>query len=141
MAKFQKKTVVEVVHDAPDEATESSASIERDRIAERAYELYISRGRQDGRELEDWLAAERELTAHGRDKTRSSRRAIGSEHLAAKRHVAFRYEQALRRRLVGNSQRQNLRHEWADLSRWKVDDRNDELTYELGRLVVSSQLR
>ena len=43
MAKFQKKTVVEVV-------------------------LYISRGRQDGRELEDWLAAERELTAHGREK-------------------------------------------------------------------------
>lgn len=68
MAKFQKKTVVEVERDAPDEATESSASIERDRIAERAYELYISRGRQDGRELEDWLAAERELTTHGREK-------------------------------------------------------------------------
>ena len=66
MAKFQKKTVVEVERDAPDEATESSASIERDRIAERAYELYIRR--QDGRELEDWLAAERELTTHGREK-------------------------------------------------------------------------
>jgi hypothetical protein len=68
MAKFQKKTVVEVLRDAPDEATESAAGIERDRIAERAYELYISRGRQEGRELEDWLAAERELTAHGREK-------------------------------------------------------------------------
>lgn len=27
----------------------------------RAYELYVQRGGEDGRELEDWLAAEREL--------------------------------------------------------------------------------
>lgn len=30
----------------------------RERIAKRAYELYEQRGRQDGRELEDWLEAE-----------------------------------------------------------------------------------
>jgi len=30
-------------------------------IAQRAYELYEQRGRQDGRDLEDWLKAEREL--------------------------------------------------------------------------------
>jgi hypothetical protein len=30
-------------------------------IAQRAYELYEQRGWQDGRELEDWLRAEREL--------------------------------------------------------------------------------
>jgi len=29
----------------------------------RAYELYLARGAQPGRELEDWLQAERELTA------------------------------------------------------------------------------
>ncbi len=30
-------------------------------IAQRAYELYEQRGRQDGWDLEDWLKAEREL--------------------------------------------------------------------------------
>jgi hypothetical protein len=33
----------------------------QDRIARRAYELYEQRGRQDGRALEDWLNAERQL--------------------------------------------------------------------------------
>lgn len=33
----------------------------REQIARRAYELYEQRGRQDGRDLEDWLAAEKEL--------------------------------------------------------------------------------
>jgi Protein of unknown function (DUF2934) len=32
-------------------------------IRGRAYELYLARGAQPGRELEDWLQAERELTA------------------------------------------------------------------------------
>ncbi len=30
-------------------------------IAQRAYELYDQRGRQDGQDLEDWLNAEHEL--------------------------------------------------------------------------------
>ncbi|HEX4566699.1 MAG TPA: DUF2934 domain-containing protein [Vicinamibacterales bacterium] len=34
----------------------------RDRIALRAYELYLARGRADGGDFDDWLAAERELT-------------------------------------------------------------------------------
>ena len=33
------------------------------RIAQRAYELYEQRGRQDGLALEDWLNAERQLAA------------------------------------------------------------------------------
>ena len=33
-----------------------------DRIRERAHELYEARGREDGRELEDWLHAEEEIT-------------------------------------------------------------------------------
>ena len=31
-------------------------------IGNRAYEIYLRRGRQPGYELEDWLQAERELT-------------------------------------------------------------------------------
>jgi Protein of unknown function (DUF2934) len=35
----------------------------RDRIALRAYELYLARGGRDGGDFDDWLDAERELTA------------------------------------------------------------------------------
>src|ERR1700757_3306999 len=34
-----------------------------DEIRTRAYEIYLARGAEPGRELEDWLQAERELTA------------------------------------------------------------------------------
>ena len=33
-------------------------------IRHRAYEIYLKRGGQPGNELEDWLQAERELTAN-----------------------------------------------------------------------------
>lgn len=33
----------------------------REQIANRAYEIYQGRGREDGRDMEDWLAAENEL--------------------------------------------------------------------------------
>jgi hypothetical protein len=33
-----------------------------EQIRKRAYELYLEHGCEDGRDLEDWLAAERELT-------------------------------------------------------------------------------
>jgi hypothetical protein len=32
-----------------------------DRIAQRAYERYETRGREDGHDMEDWFEAEREL--------------------------------------------------------------------------------
>ena len=35
----------------------------RDRIAVRAYELYLARGGGDGRDFDDWIEAERELAA------------------------------------------------------------------------------
>ena len=66
MAKFQKK-----VQTAPELATPQDtgdttvANIDRDRIAARAYELYIERGGQDGQALDDWLSAEQELTGAG----------------------------------------------------------------------------
>jgi hypothetical protein len=47
------------------DATLSEQSLEEqrhERIAERAYERYVTRGRSDGRDWDDWLAAERELT-------------------------------------------------------------------------------
>lgn len=37
------------------------AAMDPSRIAQRAYQLYEQRGRQDGRALEDWLNAERQL--------------------------------------------------------------------------------
>ena len=38
----------------------TSPSLEEIRL--RAYEIYVERGRIDGRELEDWLQAEKQLT-------------------------------------------------------------------------------
>ena len=38
-----------------------NAAPSRDEIAQRAYEIYVARGRAEGRELEDWVQAEREL--------------------------------------------------------------------------------
>ena len=37
------------------------AAADHAHIAQRAYELYEQRGRQEGRDLEDWVKAEREL--------------------------------------------------------------------------------
>ena len=37
------------------------AELKEHEIRERAYELYMKRGRKDGWALEDWLIAEREL--------------------------------------------------------------------------------
>jgi DUF2934 family protein len=36
-----------------------------DRVSQRAYELYLARGRADGRDFDDWIAAERELSKTG----------------------------------------------------------------------------
>lgn len=45
----------------------SKAGWAHERIARRAYELYEQRGRQEGRALEDWVNAERQLVgASGR---------------------------------------------------------------------------
>ena len=43
-----------------------AANVGRERIATRAYELYVTRGGEDGRDLDDWLEAERDLA---RDKS------------------------------------------------------------------------
>lgn len=41
----------------------SAARPSQEAIAKRAYELFLQRGSVSGYELEDWLAAEAELTA------------------------------------------------------------------------------
>ena len=47
---------------APQSAGDTTAAtIDRDLLAQRAYELFLARGREDGRDLDDWLNAEREL--------------------------------------------------------------------------------
>lgn len=38
-----------------------------EQIEARAYELYLERGREDGHDVEDWIAAETELTQRGKD--------------------------------------------------------------------------
>jgi Protein of unknown function (DUF2934) len=45
----------------PAEQTARRAEVHHDRVARHVYELYEQRGRQDGRDLEDWLKAERDL--------------------------------------------------------------------------------
>jgi hypothetical protein len=42
-------------------ATETHPNLEEE-IRRRAYELYEERGREDGRDLDDWLRAEAEVT-------------------------------------------------------------------------------
>lgn len=39
----------------------TAANAGRDRIAHRAYELYLARGGTDGQDMDDWFNAEREL--------------------------------------------------------------------------------
>jgi hypothetical protein len=41
-----------------------------DRVSRRAYELYLSRGRADGRDFDDWLTAEREIRNNREDHRR-----------------------------------------------------------------------
>jgi hypothetical protein len=40
----------------------TAAGFDRERIARRAYELYMARGRADGQDFDDWLAAEQQLS-------------------------------------------------------------------------------
>jgi hypothetical protein len=65
----------------PAKSDPKTAELLREAIAKRAYELYLQRGSVPGYELEDWLAAEAELTAAaaiaetpGRGKTNGHRR-------------------------------------------------------------------
>jgi hypothetical protein len=45
----------------PGEQAARRAEVHQGLVAQRAYELYEQRGRQEGRDLEDWLNAESQL--------------------------------------------------------------------------------
>jgi hypothetical protein len=47
-------------------------------IRERAYEIYLARGGQDGNEVSDWLAAERELKGSNQQQSKKARAAAVS---------------------------------------------------------------
>jgi hypothetical protein len=67
MAKSRKRPEdYEGMPGAPQSAGDTTAgSPDRDRVAQRAYELYLARGGADGADLDDWLNAERELANGG----------------------------------------------------------------------------
>ena len=44
---------------------QAASAVPREAIAERAYELYVRRGGEPGRDMEDWLQAEREISRGG----------------------------------------------------------------------------
>jgi hypothetical protein len=53
---------------APQSAGDTTAAeSDRDRIAARAYEIYLERGSSGGDPMEDWLTAEREFTNRNSD--------------------------------------------------------------------------
>ena len=58
-----RKTVVATVTSAAPTATKRTAAAPTtEEIARRAYEIFVARGQGAGRDMEDWLQAERELT-------------------------------------------------------------------------------
>lgn len=65
MAKPRNRTQgegVAALESAPQNVGDTTAAVpDRDRIAQRAYELYLERGGGEGAAMDDWLNAEREL--------------------------------------------------------------------------------
>jgi len=66
MSKAQRKTKsikLVIPEDQPSVVAEDRRAISKDDVAQRAYELFLARGRVDGNDVEDWLEAERQLVA------------------------------------------------------------------------------
>jgi hypothetical protein len=62
MAKRKRAEEYQVLGATADMAgATANSEPDRDRIARRAYELYLQRGGGDGRADEDWFSAEREV--------------------------------------------------------------------------------
>jgi hypothetical protein len=55
---------------------------DRETIAQRAYERFEARGREDGRDLDDWLEAERELNGMSAGTTAGERNDDNSNQAA-----------------------------------------------------------
>jgi hypothetical protein len=54
-------------------AENTSTQQSEQRIRERAYEIYLARGGQDGDEVSDWVAAERELKDSNKPQAKKTR--------------------------------------------------------------------
>jgi hypothetical protein len=52
-------------HPVSPSSSSGVGAYDRDRVATRAYELYMARGGSDGRDMDDWLIAEREYRSNG----------------------------------------------------------------------------
>ena len=69
MAKSSRRPQADTEQTSTSESTPYSSSAtggyDRDRVATRAYELYMQRGGGDGNDMEDWLRAEREFSSNG----------------------------------------------------------------------------
>ena len=63
-AQHSKKPHNDIADSTQAAIPEQMLSIDlRERIAKRAYELYLERGCRPGRDVEDWVDAEREMLA------------------------------------------------------------------------------
>lgn len=60
---MKPKTTMPTPLRTTNQTTESTSELQ-EQIRRRAYELYEQRGRDDGREQDDWLQAELEVTQH-----------------------------------------------------------------------------
>jgi hypothetical protein len=63
MAKSSRRPAAAISLDSS--SSSAVGAYDRDRVAVRAYELYMARGGSDGRDMEDWLTAEREFRSNG----------------------------------------------------------------------------
>jgi hypothetical protein len=68
------KTLSTAAEHSPKALTNGPAIVTEHDIARRAYELYLARDREPGHDLEDWLAAERELRERLRSTARQRKR-------------------------------------------------------------------
>jgi hypothetical protein len=55
MTRFQ------AIEDNQEQISDSRPPVSRDRVARRAYELFLARGQEHGHDMNDWLQAEQEL--------------------------------------------------------------------------------
>lgn len=59
----------------------------REGIARRAYEIYVKRGGENGRDVEDWLTAEKEISAKTADVPAKARTAAAGSNTASRQHM------------------------------------------------------
>ena len=59
--RVDNSTTAAVLESAPRTLNERVVKVTERDVANRAFELYCERGRQDGHDADDWLQAEREL--------------------------------------------------------------------------------